>query len=100
MNELTNSSPTLWRIGWRYLMRHAIQSLLMILGVTLGVAVVVAIDLANASASRAFDLSVDSVVGRATHQIIGGPTGLDEDIYTTLRREGVIQAAAPVIAEY
>jgi len=45
----------------------------MILGITLGVAVAIAIDLANVSASRAFDLSTEAVAGRTTHQIIGGP---------------------------
>jgi putative ABC transport system permease protein len=90
----------LWNIGWRYLIRHPWQSVLMIVGITLGVAVVVAIDLANASASRAFDLSTDAIVGRATHQIVGGPQGLDEAVYIHLRREGVVHAAAPVIEEY
>jgi putative ABC transport system permease protein len=64
--------------GWRYLLRHPWQSVLMVLGITLGVAAVIAVDLANASASRAFDLSTGSVAGRATHQITGGPQGLDE----------------------
>jgi putative ABC transport system permease protein len=72
----------------------------MVLGITLGVAVVVAIDLANASASRAFDLSAESVTGRATHQISGGPGGLDETLYTNLRRQGLVQAAAPVLTDY
>jgi putative ABC transport system permease protein len=72
----------------------------MVLGVTLGVAVVVAVDLANASASRAFDLSVDAVAGRATHQIVGGPQGVDETIYADLRRVGIVGAAAPVIDAY
>lgn len=93
-------SPTLWTLGWRYLLRHPLQSLLMVLGITLGVAVVVAIDLANASASRAFDLSVESVAGRATHQIVGGPAGLGEELYVRLRREGVVEAAAPVVTDY
>lgn len=93
-------SPTLWSIGWRYLWRHLIQTALMILGITLGVAVVVAIDLANASASRAFDLSVESIAGRATHQIVGGPAGLDESLYTELRQEGVVDTAAPILSEY
>ena len=64
---------TFWNIGWRYLTRHPWQSVLMIVGITLGVAVVVAVDLANASASRAFDLSTETVAGRATHEIVGGP---------------------------
>jgi len=39
----------------------------MIIGVALGVSVVIAIELANTSARRAFSLSTQSVVGRATH---------------------------------
>src|SRR6188474_554542 len=100
MSENLLTSRPFWKIGWRGLIRHPLQSALMILGITLGVAVVVAIDLANASASRAFDLSVESVAGRATHQITGGPTGLDEQIYTDLRRAGVVDAAAPIVSEY
>jgi len=94
------SSRTLWNIGWRYLLRHPWQTVLMILGITLGVAVVVAVDLANASATRAFDYSTDAVVGRATHQIAAGPQGLDESVYVDLRRRGIVRAAAPVVTEY
>ncbi len=99
------SSKTLWNVGWRYLLRHPWQTALMVIGIALGVAVVVGIDLANESASRAFDLSVDSVAGRATHQITGGPDGLSEQVYVDLRRAGVERAdgsvaIAPVIAEY
>jgi putative ABC transport system permease protein len=99
--QLPFSSHTLWNVGWRYLLRHPWQSVLMIVGIMLGVAVVVSIDLANASATRAFDLSADAVAGRATHQITGGPGGLSESIYTQLRLHppGTF-AAAPVITEY
>jgi putative ABC transport system permease protein len=72
----------------------------MLVGIILGVAVVVAVDLANASASRAFELSVEAVAGRATHQIVGGPQGLDESVYVSLRRAGVVRAAAPFVTEY
>ncbi len=96
----TFSSRTLWNVGWRYLLRHPWQSVLMIVGITLGVAVVIAMDLANASASRAFDLSTDAVAGRATHQIVAGPQGLDEELYARLRRQGVLRAAAPIVTEY
>ena len=88
------------RVGLRYLRRHPWQTALMILGVMLGVAVMVAIDLANAAASRAFDLSTDAIAGKATHQIVGGPTGLDEAIYTRLRVEGGVRLAAPVVTDY
>jgi len=72
----------------------------MVLGITLGVAVVVAIDLANASASQAFDLSTAAVAGNATHHIVGGPGGLDQELYTSLRRSGAVDIAAPVVSEY
>lgn len=98
---LSSFAPrTLWALGRRYLMRHLWQSVLMILGITLGVAVVVAVDLANVSASRAFDLSIDAVAGRATHQIVGGPQGLDETIYTDLRRAGLARTSAPIVTTY
>ena len=96
----TDSSRPLVRVGLRYLRRHPWQTALMILGVMLGVAVMVAIDLANAAASRAFDLSTDAIAGKATHQIVGGPTGLDEAIYTRLRVEGGVRLAAPVVTDY
>ena len=87
-------------VGWRYLLRHPWQTGLMILGIALGVSVMVAIDLANSAASRAFDLSTDAIAGRATHQIIGGPAGLDEAVYTRLRTDGSLGAAAPVVTDY
>jgi putative ABC transport system permease protein len=99
----TFASRTLWNIGWRYLLRHPWQSALMVLGITLGVAVAVAVDLANASATRAFDYSTDAVAGRATHQILAGPQGLDEALYTGLRRQGLGTRgipAAPVVTDY
>ncbi|MCS7198684.1 MAG: hypothetical protein NZ930_08485, partial [Candidatus Bipolaricaulota bacterium] len=58
-------------ISVRHLLRRPLQLALCVLGVALGVAMVIAIDLANTSASRAFDLSTEAVAGRATHQIVG-----------------------------
>jgi putative ABC transport system permease protein len=71
-----------------------------VVGITLGVAVAVAIDLANASASRAFDLSTESIAGRATHFIAAGPGGVDESLYAELLWMGLPYPLAPVIAEY
>jgi putative ABC transport system permease protein len=93
-------SGPLARIGWRYLGHHRWQAALMILGIALGVAVMVAIDLANSAASRAFDLSTDAVAGRATHQILGGPDGLPEEVYSRLRVEAGVREAAPIITYY
>jgi putative ABC transport system permease protein len=87
-------------VGWRYLRVHRWQSFLMVLGIALGVAVVVSIDLANASAGRAFALSTETVTGKTTHQILGGPRGVDERLYVDLKRQNVTALAAPVIDVY
>ncbi len=86
----------LFRSSRRYLVRHPWQIGLSILGVAMAVAVVVGVDLANASATRAFRLSVEGVAGRATHEITAGPGGVDEALYVRLRRAG-FRRAAPVV---
>jgi len=89
-------SPVLLRLTRRYVLRRWLQSLLFVLGVALGVAVGVAIDLATGSASRAFGLSVASLTGRATHQVIGSD-GVPSDFYRELRTDLGVETAAPVI---
>ena len=100
MSQINLFSSGLWHVGWRYLLLHRWQSLLMVLGIALGVAVVVSIDLANASAGRAFELSTETITGRTTHQIVGGPRGVEERVYTRLARAGVVDLAAPVVSDY
>ncbi len=90
----------LTRSSLRYLLRHPWQIGLCILGVALGVAMIVAIDLANASAMRAFRLSTEAIAGRATHQIIGGPSELDESLYRRIRIDLGVRQAAPVVDGY
>ena len=87
---------TLLKTGLRDLIRRPLQTWLMILGVALGVAVVIAIDLANTSAGRAFSLSTEAVVGKATHQILGGPDGVPNDLYRQVRVEWGFRQSAPV----
>jgi hypothetical protein len=77
----------LYRLAWRRARRHPLQYLLFIVGVAIGVAMMVSIDLANGSARRAFALSTDAITGKATHRVVGGPAGLDEDIYRRIRVE-------------
>jgi len=91
---------TLLKTGLRYLLRRPLQSILCILGVALGVAMVIAIDLANGSAARAFELSTETVAGRATHQIVGSGAGLDEAVYRRLKVELGVREAAPVVESY
>ena len=93
-------SLVLWRSSLRYLFRHPWQVSLSILGVALGVAIFVSIDLANQSAKRAFALSTEAVTGQATHQITGGPAGLSEEVYHTLRVDNNARAIAPVVEGY
>ena len=90
----------LLRLATRHIGRRLFQSALFVLGVALGVGVIVAIDIANGSASRAFALSSESVAGKATHQIIGGPNGFSSDIYTGLRLELGTKVSAPVLSEF
>jgi putative ABC transport system permease protein len=92
--------PVILRLAGRYISRRFFQSLLFILGVALGVAVVIAIDIANASASRAFNLSTESITGKATHQIIGGAGGLPTELYSQIRLGLGIRNSAPVIEAY
>jgi putative ABC transport system permease protein len=91
-------SPLLWRASLRHLVRHPWQIGLSVLGIALGVAVALAIGLATDSARRAFELATEAVTGRATHQIVGGPAGLPEEVYRTIRLELGVQRAAPVVA--
>ena len=73
---------------------------LSVLGVALGVAVVVSIDLANTSASTAFQLSAETVTGKATHQVVGTTGSIDEDVYRHIRMEAGVQLSAPVVEGY
>jgi putative ABC transport system permease protein len=86
------------RVAVRHLGRHPGQLALAVLGIALGVAVAVSIDLANESARRAFSLATEAVTGRATHQIVGGPSGLPDDFYRVLKVELGARLAAPVLS--
>ena len=90
----------LLHLAWGHAWRRPLQSLLFVVGVAIGVAMIVAIDLANGSAERAFALGTETVTGRATHQITGGPSGLDETVYTDLRTRVGYRLSAPVVESY
>ena len=89
--------PVVYRASFSYLLRHPWQLALAVLGISIGVAVIVAVDLANDSARKAFLLSMDAVTGEATHQVIGGPPGIDENLYVSLRVGHGIRSIAPVV---
>ena len=95
---------TLRAASVRHLLRHPAQLALALVGLALGVGTIVAVDIATASAQRAFELSLQAVNGSATHQIVGGPHGIDERWYVQLRtqpRGGAASARfAPVVSGY
>lgn len=90
-------TPLLVRSSRRFLARHPLQIVLSVLGVALGVGVVVAIDLAIQSSREAFRVSTETVAGRATHQVVGGPTGVPDGVFRRIRVELGIRASAPVV---
>jgi putative ABC transport system permease protein len=85
---------TLRAASLRHLLRHPAQLTLALVGLTLGVGTIVAVDVATASARRAFELSLQAVNGAATHQIVGGPRGVDERLYAQLRTQPPAGATA------
>jgi putative ABC transport system permease protein len=92
------SSPALlrWLLlrRWR---RERARVLLTVLGVALGVSVFVAVRLASGSAMASFADTVDAVTGRANLQISAVADGFDERLYSRIRREPGVRAAAPVV---
>jgi putative ABC transport system permease protein len=87
----------LHRAARRWVFQHPGQVALTVLGVALGVAVVVAIDLAIQSSRAAFAISTETVAGRATHRIEGGPGGLPDSVFTAVRTEAGVRRSAPVV---
>src|ERR1700733_13440311 len=90
----------LWSASFRHLLRHPVQLLLALLGLALGVATIVAVDVATGSAARAFELSVAAVQGPATHELDGGPAGIDEAWYVHLVRTLHVVRTNPVVEGY
>jgi putative ABC transport system permease protein len=90
----------LWSASFRHLLRHPLQLLLALVGLALGVATIVAVDVATGSAARAFELSVAAVQGPATHELDGGPAGIEETLYVHLARTLHYVRAKPVVDGY
>jgi putative ABC transport system permease protein len=85
------------RLAYRAMQKRVLQSVLFVLSIVAGVALVVGVDVAAESASRAFALSTASLQGNATHEIVGGPSGVPTGLYRTLRVDLGIRTAAPVV---
>ncbi|MDT8397369.1 MAG: FtsX-like permease family protein [Pseudomonadales bacterium] len=87
--------PLLRRSARRYIRQHPWQTWLNFLGIMLGVMMTVSVDLANNSARRAFALSLETINGAISHQIVGGSTGVPDATFTALRTRLGIRRSAP-----
>ncbi len=68
----------------RHLRRKPLETFLCLLGIALGVAVMVGIDLAKQNALRSFRRTVETVTGKTTHQIFGGPAGIPDSLVAAI----------------
>ncbi len=93
-------SSSLFLVMWQHIRRRGVQSTLFVVGVMIGVAMMVSIDIANNSARKAFELSTESLIGKGTHEITGGPNGIEEQLYTQIRTEVGWQQVAPVVSDF
>ncbi len=87
----------IFRFSLRYLIRKRLQTFLLILGITLGVAVVVAIDFSNETAKNALDLSVQNLLGTATHQIISSSNKIPEQLVVDMKKDSKFENASPIV---
>ncbi len=81
----------------RFFLRHPLQLGLAVFGIAIGVAAAAAVDVSVNSARLAFQLSMQSLLGTTTHQVIGSGRGLPESLYPELRREFPEISMRPVI---
>ncbi|HMB73164.1 MAG TPA: FtsX-like permease family protein, partial [Gammaproteobacteria bacterium] len=80
----------------RFHLRSPLQLLLSVAGIALGVAVYVGVDVANTSATAAFETSARFVRGAATHRLLPVGEYLDEAIYVDfVAARGIV--GAPII---
>ena len=88
---------TIVLLVWEHVRQRPIRVSLAVLGVAIGVSAWLAIRLANVEVFRAFEESVDAVVGKASIQMTGTDVGLDEHILLSIRQHPSVLAANPVL---
>ncbi len=86
------------KAGLRYLFTHPWQTALSILGIALGVGIILSIDIANESSTKAFDISMETVTGKASHRLMAKEGDIDIKHLVELRKMG-LDASAPVIEQ-
>ena len=81
----------------RYLAQHPLLAILNVTTVALGVALYVAIQIANHSANRAFEASVDVVAGKAQLEVRAPAGNLRDDLFPMVAHHAGIAAATPIV---
>jgi putative ABC transport system permease protein len=81
----------------RYLARHPLLAGLNVTTVALGVALYVAIQIADHSANRAFEASVDVVAGKAQLEVSAPAGNLPDGLFPVVARHAGIAAATPIV---
>ena len=85
------------RFSLRQLWRQKWQTTLLIIGILLGVAVVIAIDYSNQSSKAAINLSAESITGKSTHQIVSSGIGVQDELFSEMKRNGILNEASPIV---
>ncbi len=81
----------------RYLAQHPLLATLNVGTVALGVALYLAIQIANHSANRAFEASVDVVAGKAQLEVRASAGNLPDKIFPMVARQKGVVAATPIV---
>jgi putative ABC transport system permease protein len=87
----------LTRASSRHFIQHPWLTALALFSIALGVAVVTAVDLANQGAMDSLVKTTSALAGGATHQLIGPPGGIPEQIYPGISQNRNILHATPVV---
>ncbi|HEY3664223.1 MAG TPA: FtsX-like permease family protein [Chthoniobacterales bacterium] len=81
----------------RYLAQHPLLASLNVATVALGVALYLAIQIANHSANRAFEASIDVVAGKAQLEVRAPAGTLRDETLPKVAREPDVSAATPIV---
>ncbi|MEQ8516725.1 MAG: ABC transporter permease, partial [Chromatocurvus sp.] len=87
----------LLRASRRFFTRHPWQLGLTLLSIALGTAVMVAVDLANSTATRSFDRSIDVLSGPMSHEITHPGGDIVDELYRRLRVEQGLRRSLPLV---
>lgn len=92
-----SATGTLLKIFLREQKKSPGPFLLTVLSITIGVAAIIGVDITSHSALGEFERANRLSSGLATHQVVGGATGLDENIYAALKLDGRFSNTAPIV---